>query len=204
MAEPALLLLLQFLDGRPAVPKLELSKLQSENGEGDEGEADSAAPPDGPKAVAATAAEADEPARPARVPLLALGKMRAAQAAADGSSSAPQSFRIAAARPGDAAAAATVAATSAMAVDPLDDLEATLGSALWQKQQQQQSATFAGGGGVTGGLGRLLSGRRGSGPAHWERQLSSRGMGTPRSWAQDSGRQHAETGRIVFATCPWY
>lgn len=55
-------------------------------------------------------------------------------------------------------------------------------------------------------LNPLLSGRGlgsarrgGGGPEDWTRQLSERGRGTPRSWAEDSGKQWASKLVVMAA-----
>ena len=70
-------------------------------------------------------------------------------------------------------------AAAGAGADPLEGPESSLGSS----RRAPASARDA----IARGFSKLLSGRRQAAEVDWASQLSSRGMGTPRSWAEDSG-----------------
>lgn len=82
-------------------------------------------------------------------------------------------------------AAALLAQPGPLPADPLDDLDEMLGSATTAPAPTSARDLIA------AGFSRLLtplrSARSGRRPEDWTRQLSQRGKGTPRSWAEDSG-----------------
>ena len=212
-------LFLQFLDGRPGVPRLQLNKLRSEGeGPAEAAEADEGYPAGTPQALRL--------ARPA-VPLLALGSLTSAQPPRIPAANFSTLDRTPSGLPGVGAhrefsavqgawceglwstarlahachnlpqfntscacLPPSLGAAGPAPADPLDDLDSMLGSARKPEASARER--------ISAGISRLLaplrSARHGPAGGDWAAQLSARGMGTPRSWAASSGARGHQGG----------